>query len=169
MIRSALVIFLCGFARTVVAEPCVVERHAYAPLADLEAIDLELIGRATHSIDMAAYVLTSVPIVRALDAAAERGVAVRLYRDGRDARMPRRLAEAYDRLAARPNVEIRYKGDRQPFMHLKAYAVDGELVREGAGNFTHVGLRVQDNSLVALKCGSAVTRFEEAFERMWVR
>lgn len=150
-------------------EACVIERHAYAPASNLEAIDVELIGRATRKIDMAAYVLTSGPIIEALDEAAARGVAIRLYRDGRDGRMPRRLMTLYDRLAARPNVEIRYKGDPQPFMHLKAYAVDEEIVREGAGNFTHSGLRKQDNSLVALRCAAAVRRFQEAFERMWGR
>jgi phosphatidylserine/phosphatidylglycerophosphate/cardiolipin synthase-like enzyme len=158
---------LCSCAQG--GTPCVVERHAYAPAADLEKIDVELIGRARRRIDMAAYVLTSVPVIEALDAAAARGVRIRLYRDGRDARMPRLLAQAYDRLAGRANVEIRYKGSPAPFMHLKAYAIDGELLREGAGNFTRSGLRRQDNSLVALKCPVAVARFNEAFEKMWTR
>ncbi|MCC3246612.1 phospholipase D-like domain-containing protein [Methylocystis sp. WRRC1] len=170
MKRLSLIVFLCaGGQSAAAASSCVVERHAYAPAENLEAIDVDLIGRATRSIDMAAYVLTSIPIVQALDAAALRGVRIRLYRDGRDARMPSRLAEAYNRLAARENVEIRYKGDPQPFMHLKAYAVDGVLVREGAGNFTHSGLRKQDNSLVALRCPAAVERFQKAFEAMWTR
>lgn len=168
MLRITLLCALLAAPVAAAAEPCFLERHAYAPEADLEAIDLELIGRATQSIDMAAYVLTSVPVVEELDAAARRGVVIRLYRDGRDARAPRHFAEVYDRLAARPNVEIRYKGERV-FMHLKAYAVDGVLVREGAGNFTRAGLRAQDNSLVALRCETAVRRFEQAFERMWTR
>ncbi len=169
MKRLAFVIAACALAQPAVADSCVVERQAYAPAANLEEIDVEFIGGATRTIDMAAYVLTSVPIVEALDVAAARGVTIRLYRDGRDARMPRRLAEVYDRLAARMNVEIRYKGDPQPFMHLKAYAVDGEFVRDGAGNFTHSGLRKQDNSLIALRCESAVARFEKAFDAMWAR
>ncbi|PPD46150.1 MAG: phosphatidylserine synthase [Methylocystis sp.] len=169
MKRLVFALPFCAFAQAASADSCVIERQAYAPAANLEEIDVELLGRATRSIDMAAYVLTSVPIVEALDAAAERGVAIRLYRDGRDARMPARLAQAYNRLAARLNVEIRYKGDPQPFMHLKAYAVDGAFVRDGAGNFTHSGLRKQDNSLIALKCESAVARFSKAFEAMWVR
>jgi len=163
------VIFLCAGAPSAVAGSCILERHAYAPADNLEAIDVELISRAKHSIDMAAYVLTSLPILEALDRSARRGVRIRLYRDGRNARMPRRLADAYDHLAARENVEIRYKGDPQPFMHLKAYAVDGEMVREGAGNFTHSGLRKQDNSLIVLRCPAAVKRFQEAFEIMWAR
>ncbi len=154
---------------SVAAAPCQLIRQAYAPAENLEAIDVALIGRARLRIDFAAYVLTSLPIVRALDDAAARGVTIRLYRDGADARMPRALAEVYDRLAARMNVEIRYKGAPAPFMHLKAYAVDNEIVREGAGNFTHSGLSRQDNSLIALRCKSAVKRFQKQFDEMWSR
>jgi len=148
---------------------CVIERLAYAPADNLEEIDVALIGGARRSIDMAAYVLTDVRIVEALDAAAARGVTVRLYRDGADIPMPRALAAPYDRLASRPNVEIRYEADSAPFMDLKAYTIDGETLREGAGNFSHSGLTRQDNSLVALRCKPAVTRFETAFEAMWRR
>ncbi|MCC3246167.1 phospholipase D-like domain-containing protein [Methylocystis sp. WRRC1] len=148
---------------------CRVERLAYAPADNLEAIDVALIGQARRRIDFAAYVLTNIRVVEALDAAAARGVAVRLYRDGADQPMPRALAAPYDRLAARMNVEIRYKAEPAPFMHLKAYAIDGELLREGAGNFSHSGLTRQDNSLIALRCKPAVTRFETAFETMWRR
>lgn len=151
------------------AAPCELVRQAYAPAENLEAIDVALIGRARSRIDFAAYVLTSLPIVAALDAAAARGVTIRLYRDGADIRMPRLLADAYDRLAARINVEIRYKGAPAPFMHLKAYAIDDDIVREGAGNFTHSGLVRQDNSLVALRCKAAVKRFQKQFEEMWSR
>lgn len=156
-----------GEAPTAFPIRCRLARFAYAPQENLEAIDVEPIGSAKERIDMAAYVLTSLPIVEALDAAAARGVTIRLYRDGQDARMPRVLAQAYDRLAARLNVEIRYKGSPAPLMHLKSYAVDHAFVREGAGNFTHSGLRKQDNSLIVLRCRAAVRAFETAFERMW--
>lgn len=152
------------------AIPCNLDRIAYAPKDDLEAIDVALIGMAKRRIDFAAYAFTDLRIVEALDQAAARGVAIRLYRDPSQAHiaMPRPLAAAYDRLAARMNVEIRYKGDG-PFMHLKAYAVDGELLRDGAGNFSHSGLTRQDNSLIVLRCKTAVSRFQSAFERMWSR
>jgi phosphatidylserine/phosphatidylglycerophosphate/cardiolipin synthase-like enzyme len=148
---------------------CRLDRLAYPPDENLEAIDVALIGKARRSIDFAAYVLTSIPIGQALDDAAARGVRVRIYRDGADVRMPAALAEPYDRLVARQNVEARYKGSPEPIMHLKAYAVDGALLREGAGNFTHSGLLRQDNSLVALRCREAVARFRKQFEAMWRR
>ncbi len=152
------------------ASPCNLDRLAYAPSDDLEAIDVALIDAAKRRIDFAAYALTDLRIVEALEQAAARGVAIRLYRDPSQAKiaMPRPLAAVYERLAARMNVEIRYKADG-PFMHLKAYAVDGEFVREGAGNFSHSGLTRQDNSLIVLRCKAAISGFQNAFERMWAR
>lgn len=168
--KRALLIALCLLLSTpALAERCRLERQAYAPAEDLEAIDVALLAQAQKKIDFAAYVLTDIRIVQALDDAAARGVKIRLYRDGADVHMPRALAEVYDRLAARPNVEIRYKGEPAPLMHLKAYSVDGKFVRDGAGNFSHAGLTRQDNSLIVLRCRAAVKRFKSAFEEMWRR
>jgi phosphatidylserine/phosphatidylglycerophosphate/cardiolipin synthase-like enzyme len=169
-VARLLLIALClALATPALAGRCRLDRQAYAPADDLEAIDVELIGKAKKRIDFAAYVLTDVRIVKALDEAAARGVKIRLYRDGADVHMPKALADAYDSLAARPNVEIRYKAEPAPLMHLKAYSVDGKFVRDGAGNFSHSGLTRQDNSLVVLRCRAAVKRFRKAFEEMWRR
>lgn len=46
----------------------------YSPVENLEHIDVALIDRATKEIDLAAYVLTDWPIIRALTRAADRGV-----------------------------------------------------------------------------------------------
>jgi len=154
------------------AASCRIERMAYAPTDDLEAIDAALIGSARKRIDLAAYVLTDGAIVRALDAAAARGVRIRIYRDGGGvnlAPMPAPLAQAWAQLVARPNVEARFKAEPAPLMHLKAYAVDGAALREGSSNFSHDGLTRQDNSLIVLRCRAAAHAFERAFEVMWGR
>lgn len=39
--------------------------HHYAPIENLEHVDVALIDRARHEIDMAAYVLTDWPILQA--------------------------------------------------------------------------------------------------------
>ena len=54
----------------------------YAPTEKLEHVDVALIDRAEHEIDMAAYVLTDWPILQALTRAADRGVHIRIYLDG---------------------------------------------------------------------------------------
>ena len=50
----------------------------YAPIENLEHVDVALIDRAEHEIDMAAYVLTDWPVMQALTRAADRGVAIRI-------------------------------------------------------------------------------------------
>ena len=57
--------------------PCNLERVAYAPSENLEPIDVALIGRARHSIDFVAYVLTSIPILEVLDVGSHFGVTMR--------------------------------------------------------------------------------------------
>lgn len=51
----------------------------YAPVENLEHLDVALLDRAERKIDIAAYVLTDWPVISALIRAAERGVRVRVY------------------------------------------------------------------------------------------
>jgi phosphatidylserine/phosphatidylglycerophosphate/cardiolipin synthase-like enzyme len=52
-------------------------------------------------------------------------------------------------------------------MHLKAYEIDGELLRTGSANFSTSGESAQDNDLVVIRDAGAVAKFEAHFERMW--
>jgi len=61
------------------------------------------------------------------------------------------------------NVRIKRGG---PFMHLKAYAIDGEL-RTGSANFSASGEHEQDNDLVVIRDAGAAGKFDAHFERMW--
>jgi phosphatidylserine/phosphatidylglycerophosphate/cardiolipin synthase-like enzyme len=141
----------------------------YAPRENLERLDAHEIGRAQLSIDMAAYVLSDPQIVEALIDAAERGVVIRLYFDRSQfaEHGPTRggLVEA---LLAHPNVAARVKGEGV-LMHLKAYAVDGEVLRTGSGNFSRSGLASQDNDAVFITDQATVDAFETNFERIWAR
>jgi hypothetical protein len=110
-----------------------VEIH-YAPRENLEAVDVQEIARAELSIDMAAYVLSDPQIIEALTDAAERGVVIRLYLDrSQFAEHGPTRGGIVEALVAHPNVEARVKGEGV-LMHLKAYAVDGEVLRTGSGN-----------------------------------
>jgi phosphatidylserine/phosphatidylglycerophosphate/cardiolipin synthase-like enzyme len=141
----------------------------YAPRENLESVDAQEIGRAELSIDMAAYVLSDPRIIEALTAAAERGVLIRLYLDKSQfaEHGPTRggLVEA---LLAHPNVVARVKGEGV-LMHLKAYAVDGAVLRTGSGNFSRSGLAAQDNDAIFLTDPMIVDAFEGNFERIWAR
>lgn len=51
-------------------------------------------------------------------------------------------------------------------MHIKAYEVDGQLLRTGSENFSH-SAPTQDNDLVVIHDPAAVAKFEAHFEQMW--
>lgn len=132
----------------------------YAPVENLERIDVGLLDQAGETIDMAAYILTDRPVIDALIAAKERGVAVRLLLDPSQKSDLVRLEPLKD--------DIRFK-KRGPIMHLKSYLVDGERLRTGSANFTASGLKQQDNDLVVTGNGKLVEGFKVNFDRMWAK
>ena len=92
----------------------------YAPEENLEHVDVALIDRAEHEIDLAAYVLTDWPIMQALTRAADRGVKVRIYLDGTQFAV-REPTKVFHELAEMPGVEIRTKRTPSAPMHLKGF------------------------------------------------
>jgi phosphatidylserine/phosphatidylglycerophosphate/cardiolipin synthase-like enzyme len=62
-------------------------------------------------------------------------------------------------LLAHPNVVARVKGEGV-LMHLKAYAVDGAVLRTGSGNFSRSGLASQDNDAIFITDSAVVDAFE---------
>lgn len=141
----------------------------FAPEENLELVDARVIGDARLTIDMAAYVLSDPRIIDALTAAAERDVAVRLYFDkSQFSQHGLRFGAPIEALLAHPNVAARVKGEGV-LMHLKAYAVDGKLLRTGSGKFSRPGLAEQDNDLVLISDPTAVDAFERTFEEIWSR
>jgi phosphatidylserine/phosphatidylglycerophosphate/cardiolipin synthase-like enzyme len=136
------------------AEP---EIH-YAPVENLEHIDIELLRSATKSVDIAMYSLTDGAIVAALNDARGRGVTIRIALDPS-------VRQAYDKLADMADI-VRIK-KRGPLMHLKAYAIDGVLLRTGSANLTPSGLNGQDNDLVILRDSTVAAQFEARFEQVY--
>jgi phosphatidylserine/phosphatidylglycerophosphate/cardiolipin synthase-like enzyme len=135
----------------------------YAPVENLEHVDVALIDRAEHEIDMAAYVLTDWPVMQALTRAADRGVHIRIYLDGTQF-AEREPAKVFNDLAETPGVEIRTKHKSSDPMHLKSYQIDGKLLLTGAANFSASGLKRQDNDLIVIESPDAAAAFERAFE-----
>jgi len=133
-------------------------RQHYAPLENLERIDVALIAQARETIDIAAYVLTDRPVIDALIAAKDRGVAVRLILDP---------SQRHDLARLAPLLDTARKKRRGPIMHLKSYAIDERVLRTGSANFTASGLKQQNNDLLVIEDASAAGRFEAEFERVW--
>ena len=144
------------------------EWHA-SPAENLEHIDTILIAGARNAIDMAAYVLSDWAIMDALKAAAQRGVAVRIILDGSQC-TPKNSGGRILDLAREPNVAIRIRPSQSSdIMHLKAYSVDGKILRTGSANFSNSGLKRQDNDLLILDRAEIVSAFERTFETIWDR
>jgi len=141
------------------------ESH-YAPREDLEAIDVSLIDEASETIDIAAYVLTDVPVIEALTDAAARGVKVRLFRFPSSYAESGRIGDALAALEHASGMVEKFKKGPE-LMHLKSYCVDGRLLRAGAANFSGSGLRRQNNDLWIFRGPGVCDGFERAFAAMW--
>ena len=143
----------------------------YAPETNLEQVDLGILGAARRSIDFAGYNLSNHAVIQALHRLARSGVRVRLYLDGEQLANTLRQAlptHPLYRLAREANAEVREHGGRVA-MHLKAYVVDGQVLRTGSANFSPSGLKRQDNDLVVIRDAAAVMAFASNFETMWSR
>ena len=140
----------------------------YAPVENLEQADVALIDRAGHEIDIAAYVLTDWPVMRALIRAAGRGVRVRIYLNG--GRIgEREPTPPFRELLANPEIEMRFKRRGSPLMHLKSYQIDGRWLRTGAANFSASGLKRQDNDLLVIDSQAAAEEFKRRFESIFAQ
>ena len=86
------------------------------------------------------------------------GVVIRIVLDPRERHDFVKLGDLSD------NVRIKRGG---PFIHLKAYEIDGEVLRTCSANFSTSGESAQDNDLIVVREPAAAGKFEAHFERMW--
>ncbi len=141
----------------------------YSPAENLERIDVDTIDGAGETLDVAAYVLSDVAVIEAMTLAAERGVRVRLFREPSQERSRGPTVDAaLARLLAEPTVFVK-SNKRGAWMHLKAYARDGKLLRFGAANLSASGEKRQDNDLLLTDDPALVKGFEAEFETLWSR
>ena len=150
----------------------VVEENHYSPGENLERLDLAHIQSARRSLDIAMYAFTDRYLAEAIVRAARSGVRVRLYRDREQFEdeqrqtAGRRSPSTTEILLANSNIEIRVKSSRE-LMHLKAYCVDGVLLRDGSANWSTSGLKRQDNNARYTTNSSQVQQFQQLFEELW--
>jgi phosphatidylserine/phosphatidylglycerophosphate/cardiolipin synthase-like enzyme len=151
-----------------------VNEDHFSPAEDLESLDAAQIDHARRTLDVAMFAFTDRYLADALVRAAHRGVKVRIYRDhgqyeDEERGTGRREAEpTTQRFAGEPNIQVRVKGTHE-LMHLKAYCVDGALLRDGSANWSPSGLKRQDNNAHFTSEPEQVRLFERDFEDMWSR
>jgi len=148
----------------------------FSPAENLERLDLEQLAQARHTLDIAMYSFTDRYLADAVMEAAHRGVRVRIYRDRSQFQEEQRNADLHherslsDMFHRQLNIQVRVKDSNEHnLMHLKAYVVDGKLLRDGSANWSPSGLKQQDNNVHFTTDPVQVHAFQQAFEEMWSR
>jgi phosphatidylserine/phosphatidylglycerophosphate/cardiolipin synthase-like enzyme len=162
------------FNRTAQAGNGAAEQH-YSPFENLEQIDRERLDGAQHTVDIAMYAFTDRSLAEELFKLARRGVQIRLYRDREQYEEEqqrnsgqRNRGTTTGTLRGQHGIQIRVKGSRE-LMHLKAYLIDGSLLRDGSANWSASGLKRQDNNVHFTSDPAQVEAFRRIFEQMWNR
>ena len=113
----------------------------HADIPDAYQVWPEMIAGATRTLDLAEFYVSNAPnsrlepVIQAIEAAADRGVAVRLLAD---AGFARTYPETLDRLAARHGVTVRRFEVGKIMggvLHAKYFVVDGRETFLGSQNF----------------------------------
>ena len=154
----------------------------FSPEEDLRAIDVDMIDRATQSLDIAMYAFTDKVIRKALARAASRGVKIFLYRDKTQIKDRNDQTQRLIDDSPPGSVAVKIKDNSSwNIMHLKAYLVDGRWIREGSANWSPSGegayctgdrrehREQQDNDLVLSDDPVAAKAFFRDFVRLWQR
>jgi phosphatidylserine/phosphatidylglycerophosphate/cardiolipin synthase-like enzyme len=145
----------------------------YSPDTNLEALDVAAVTSAAKTISLAAFSLSDQALIDALADRARHGVVVMIYLDRGELQAQCRgdatcARSPLHELINLNSVEIRVKRSKV-LMHLKSYAVDGALERDGSANFSEQGEERQDNSAVFTGDPGTVSGFSRKFQAMWTR
>ena len=152
----------------------VVEENHLSPEENLEQVDLAQLDGARRSLDIAMYAFTDRYLAESILRAAHRGVRVRIYRDHSEYESEERNSgrnanqSTSEMFRGERNIQVRVKRSRE-LMHLKAYCVDGEMLRDGSANWSPSGLKRQDNNARFTTDTRQVQAFENTFEGLWER
>lgn len=152
--------------------PQAAEEH-FSPAENLEQVDIARLREAQHTLDIAMYSFTDKFLADAIIERARAGVQVRIYRDRsqfdqEEARSNSRRVSTTSQFGGEPNIHIKVKHSSE-LMHLKAYLVDGRILRAGSANWSPTGLKRQDNNAHFCTDRAQIKAFQGNFEEMWNR
>ncbi|MBS2023140.1 MAG: hypothetical protein JST92_12065, partial [Deltaproteobacteria bacterium] len=153
-------------------------------LRDAPDVWPEVIGRAQKTLDIGQFYVSNEPgqtaksekptslerTLRAIEAAAARGVAVRILVDKKFESASPENHESLERLAAVKGVQIRridYKAVAGGVMHAKYFIVDGAEACLGSNNFDWRSLSHIVELGVRVKDPVVAKALEDVFERDW--
>jgi phosphatidylserine/phosphatidylglycerophosphate/cardiolipin synthase-like enzyme len=148
----------------------------FSPWDDIEQLDVTELRQAELAVDVAMYSFTDRRLADALKEIALLGVKkIRIYRDQTEYQQEEENALRFHEpsttqmFRGRANIQARVKrSPERVLMHLKSFAVDRRLVRDGSANWSLGALRQGNNAHYATDPKN-ISRFEKAFEAMWAR
>ncbi len=133
-----------------------------------------LIGSAQKTLELAEFYLSNAPnsrlepVVAAVEAAADRGVAVRVLAEEK---FYRTYPDTLDRLARRPGIQVRRFDVAKRMggiLHAKYFIVDGATAYLGSQNFDWRALEHIQELGVELRESASVTALRDVFETDWL-
>lgn len=154
----------------------IISEDHFSPGEDLEHLDLYRMEQARLTLDIAMYSFTDRQLADEVVKLARQGVVIRIYRDREQYDNEQRNAAQHhdqsttDMFKDVPNIQVRVKSNkRRDLMHMKAYLIDGVLLRDGSANWSVAGERVQDNNAHFTNNQGETRFFVDAFDQMWAR
>ena len=124
---------------------------------------LELIQSAHQSLDIQMYTFTDQDVIRAIQTARDRGVAVRIFLDASQPSNKKNVPQLIHR-----RIEVKWSPlERPALMHRKLLIVDGREVLLGSCNWTHNAFTRSDEVDVWLDDAEAVHRLTKLFNQDW--
>ncbi|MEA3305680.1 MAG: phospholipase D family protein [Candidatus Omnitrophota bacterium] len=123
---------------------------------------LDKIGSSKKSIEVAMYLITSGPLSRALAAAAKRGVTVRIFLDGENAKEHYSKANFLKRNGVAVKLET-----GEGLMHNKFCIIDDKMVITGSYNWTVSADLKNDENVIFVNSKKTARLFRMQFEKYW--
>lgn len=159
-----LLILFSFFARLLYAEDITTgnTRVLFSPADECGKVILDEINSAKNSIELAIYHLTSRELAKALVLAVKRGVIVRVYFDGDNAKDYYSKANFLRKNGVLVKVE-----DGEGLMHNKFCIIDDELAITGSYNWTASADLKNDENVLLIRSKDIAKIYRVQFEKYW--
>ncbi|WP_234828789.1 phospholipase D family protein [Pseudomonas coronafaciens] len=137
----------------------------FSPEGSAEALVLDVIQKAEHQILLMGYSFTSPKVVRALIAAKQRGVEVKVVLDARG--NEGKASKAAMNLIANAGIELRTNAAYK-IQHDKVIVTDGQNVETGSFNYSTAAARSNsENALVLWDSPDVAKMYTQHWQSRW--
>jgi phosphatidylserine/phosphatidylglycerophosphate/cardiolipin synthase-like enzyme len=135
----------------------------------LDANLVDLMNKATRTLDVADYDFDLANVAQAMAAAKSRGVVVRMVTDS-DTLNNTKNAEVQSAFATLKKAGIPIVDDqRKPIMHNKFTVVDKQWVETGSWNYTDGDTYRLNNNMIIIRNPQLAENYSAEFEKMFVK